>query len=358
MANSWLERFVYATALKSLVDSDREFAVKTVTEFARRFVLDGQEVVRWARSPLEILWGMAPSAWTPRIVLNEAPRAWREPASPDSLGKRLQSMRHLLESDAIVDGRVDYRGLRKSPLYAEFEEYALLLRHIYPVEFESDAERIAFWINLYNVVCIHGVIALGLQRSSMEMPSFFARVAYRVGEWTFTPNDMLNGVLRRGRRRPDGMARQFRAGDPRLAYSPSTVDPRMHGALVCLARSCPPVAHYSADKLDAQLEAAANHLIAGSVVADVERRELQLPLQLYYYYEDFVDDAGVERFVLHHVGEEQRPAVERAFRERWRIRWQPYDWAFNSADGAEVSAEQRASSPVATRAGLPSAENS
>jgi hypothetical protein len=216
-------------------------------------------------------------------------------------------------------------------------EQTLVLRHIYPVEFESDAERIAFWINLYNALCIHGVIALGLERSAMEMPSFFARVAYRVGEWTFTPNDMLNGVLRRGRRRPEGIARQFHRGDPRLAYSPSIVDPRMHGALVCLARSCPPVAHYSGDELDLQLELAADHFISGSVEVDFERRRLHLPLQLYYYYEDFGDASGVERFVLHHVGSDRREAVERAFRARWRIRWQPYDWAFNSHDATSAT---------------------
>lgn len=264
------------------------------------------------------------------LVLNEKPSVWRAPPTPEVLGRSLQALRHLLESEAVVDGRVDYGALKSSPSYAEFAQQTLALRHVYPVTFESDAERVAFWINMYNALCIHGVIALGLQRSAMEMPSFFARVAYRVGEWTFTPNDMLNGVLRRGRCRPDGFARQFRAGDPRLAYAPSQVDPRMHGALVCLARSCPPVGFYSGSRLDAQLQLAADHLIDGSVELDSARRELQLPLQFFYYSEDFGDRPEVERFVLRHLPPERRAAVESAFREGWKIRWRPYDWAINS----------------------------
>lgn len=299
-------------------------------DLPQRIVRDGLDVVRWANSPLEVIKGSAPSGLIKRVVLNEQPCIRRALTSPEVLGKSLQAMRHLLDSEAIVDGLVDYRALRGSTLYAEFVERTLALRHVYPCEFESDAERVAFWLNLYNALCIHGVIALGLRESAMEMPSFFARVAYRVGEWTFTPDDMLNGVLRRGRRRPNGSTRQFAPHDPRLAYCAATVDPRIHGGLVCLARSCPPVAFYSGAKLEAQLDLAAGHLIAGSVEVDVERRRIQLPLQMYYYAEDFGERANVERYVVRHAPEELRELAERAFRERWAIVWQPYDWAFNS----------------------------
>jgi hypothetical protein len=304
--------------------------VKIGISTAQRIVRDGFDVVSWANNPLEVLKGCVPSRWIKRMVLNEQPCFRPSCATPEVLGESLQMMRHLLTSDAIVDGLVDYRALHTSKLYGEFAQRTLALRHVYPVAFDSDAERVAFWLNLYNALCIHAVIALGLRESAMEMPSVFARVAYRVGEWTFTPDDILNGVLRRGRRRPNGSRRQFGERDPRLAYCASHVDPRIHGALVCLARSCPPVAFYSAAKLEQQLDLAAGHLIAGSVEVDAERRRLQLPLQLYYYAEDFGERARVEGYVLRHLPGALRELVERAFREHWQIDWQPYDWALNS----------------------------
>ena len=42
-------------------------------------------------------------------------------------------------------------------------------------------------------------------------------------------------------------------------------DPRVHFALVCGARSCPPIRTYTADGLDAQLAAAAEAFCAGEV---------------------------------------------------------------------------------------------
>ena len=49
----------------------------------------------------------------------------------------------------------------------------------------------------------------------------------------------------------------FREGDPRRNHVCAPADPRVHFALVCGARSCPPVRVYSSETLDAELEDAA-----------------------------------------------------------------------------------------------------
>ena len=81
---------------------------------------------------------------------------------------------------------------------------------------------------MYNVLAIHGVIATGVRESVMEIPSFFGVVAYRVGNFVLTLDEIENGILRRNAPHPATGSRLFDDDDPRLALCPSRVDPRIH----------------------------------------------------------------------------------------------------------------------------------
>ena len=79
------------------------------------------------------------------------------------------------------NGHVDYEGLQKSETFAELERTSSLLHHIDPEQLIEDDARIAFWINVYNVLAIHGVVATGVHESVMEIPSFFGVVGFIIG---------------------------------------------------------------------------------------------------------------------------------------------------------------------------------
>ena len=68
----------------------------------------------------------------------------------------------------------------------------------------------------------------------------------------------------------------FPASDPRAALAISPPDPRIHAALVCGARSCPPIAVYSSVALDAALDAAMAAFCEGGVVVDEAGRTVTL----------------------------------------------------------------------------------
>lgn len=294
-----------------------------------RLARDAFDILRWTVRPFEVLKALGPSKWLRRIVLNQPGVQPNAVIDPARLVHDMVVLQHLLESRAVIDGRVDYRALGESDEFNALVRRAADLAEVRPEAFSSDAERTAFWINLYNVLCMHGIVALGLRSSAMELPTFFARVAYRIGSWTFTPDDMLNGVLRRGRRRPGGASPQFSADDPRMAFSPALVDPRIHGAVVCVAASCPPVKFYSAEHLDHQLDLATRNLLDATVRANVTRRRIELPLQFHYYAADFGRPLQMREFVLQYLSPERRDQLQQAFDESWPIRFQRYDWALN-----------------------------
>lgn len=54
------------------------------------------------------------------------------------------------------------------------------------------------------------------------------------------------------------------------------MDPRIHFALVCGAKSCPPIRLYSAANLEEGLAAAAEAFVGGEVEVDVGKREVRL----------------------------------------------------------------------------------
>ncbi len=295
-----------------------------------RNIRDAADILGRARSGTEALKAVVPKAWLSHRVLNDA-GAPNVPQSATEVATRLRKLRNELKVAAISEsGDVDYKKLAGSPLYRELEEVSRLLAGVDPTSLTTDDERLAFWINLYNVLAIHGVIALGIAESVMEVPSFFSVVAYRVGDTVLTLDDMENGVLRRNAPHPATKRPLFKDGDPRLAYCPSVVDPRIHAALVCASASCPPVAFYDADRIADQLDAASDNYVAADVVVDETAQTVRIPITFRYYSQDFGGTEGIQSFILEHARDAHRAALDAAFGAGFPFDYHRYDWSLNA----------------------------
>ena len=295
-----------------------------------RNLRDAGDVLRRARNPAELTKALVPNRWLARKVLNEEGPGGVAGA-PAEVAEALRKLRNQLKLEALDDeGRVDYAKLHTSQTFAEMKRVSGLLRAIDPAQMIDDDTRIAFWINLYNVLSIHGALALGIRESVMEVPSFFGVVAYRVGDFVLTLDEIENGVLRRNAAHPATGASLFGDDDPRLALCPSHVDPRIHAALVCASTSCPPVAFYEASKLDEQLELAALNYVASDVEVDEVDRVVRIPITFRYYQSDFGRAEGVRLFLLEHAQGAQREALEAAFHAGYDLDYHRYDWSLNS----------------------------
>ncbi|NOQ83241.1 MAG: DUF547 domain-containing protein, partial [Myxococcales bacterium] len=151
-----------------------------------RHLRDASDILRRARNPAELAKALVPKQWLSRKVLNDEVSA-AAGAAPTEVAEALRKLRNELKQEALDEsGHVDYSKLRDSPTFEEMKQATGLLHTIDPTEMTDDATRIAYWINLYNVLAIHGVLALGIRASVMEVPSFFGVVAYRVGDFVLT----------------------------------------------------------------------------------------------------------------------------------------------------------------------------
>ena len=142
----------------------------------------------------------------------------------------------------------------------------------------------AFWINLYNLLTLHGIVHARIVETVLEVPGFTKRFAYRVSDFDFSLDDIEHGVLRENRA-PNGRA-HFTPDDPKLGFT-LPLEPRIHFALNCGAVSCPAIRTYDGQNLDHQLENAMKSYLAD---ARVEHGRVVLPRIFQWYARDFGSD--------------------------------------------------------------------
>src|SRR5262245_20387566 len=260
------------------------------------------------------------------IILNDAPApaATEPPGAPHAQGEALQrAALTALSAAATPDGKIDYARLHASAEWARAVEAARDLRYVALADLVGRAARLAFWINVYNALVIHAIVALGIRRTVQEVPLLFVRASYRVGDFCLSLDDIEHGVLRANRRPPFPPLRPFGRLDPRGALALDALDPRIHFALHCGAQSCPPVGVYRAQALDHQLDLAARNFSNQTVALDSAGRVTCSKI-FRWYRADFDGTGGLVPFLLRYLDE--GPARRALADSSPRFRWTSYQW--------------------------------
>ena len=172
---------------------------------------------------------------------------------------------------------------------------------------------------------------MGLERSVKESPGFSIGSPMRSEDYLFSLNEMEHGILRGNRRHPYRLLRPFRKKDPRLEFAVIPMDSRIHFALVCGARSCPPIGFYEAEQIDFQLQLAAMSFTNSPQVKILPQEGTVLLSQIFKWYRaDFGGSHGaILDMLLNFLDEGEKKNFLKENRDRIRIRYQPYDWNLN-----------------------------
>lgn len=226
-----------------------------------------------------------------------------------------------------VTGDLDYGGIRAAADFGALVDAARGLASGSPDDLPAAEDQIAFWSNLYNALTLHAVVALDIRRSVGEVHEFFLRVRYDVGGDHFSLADIEHGVLRQNQPSRNQPTAVFAASDPRLRWLVSRLDPRIHFALTCGTRSCPPIRAFDAARLDVQLDLATRAFVNGDVEVDEARRSVTLSRIFHWYEVDFGDVLG---FVLGHLDAGPTREWLSAHRGDATVVYREYDWAINS----------------------------
>lgn len=135
-----------------------------------------------------------------------------------------------------------------------------------------------------------------------NIPKFWQRYAYRIGPHVFSLDDMEHGILRGNQRHPSTRQRLFSKEDPRGVFSVTELDPRIHCALVCGAKSCPPIRLYSAANLERGLTMACQNFCRNEVQVDPEARRVTVSQLFRWYSADFgATDADIVAWIADYL---------------------------------------------------------
>jgi GH15 family glucan-1,4-alpha-glucosidase len=265
------------------------------------------------------------------IILNDGKPG--EDVPPREIVFRIKNAMNVLRGAFFdtIQGRVAYERMRESAAYSKYVELTYSLKRMDLDSLKTREEQLAFWINLYNVIVIHGVVELGISDSVKEVGNFFGRIQYQVGEHLFCAQDIEHGILRGNRRPPYHLLPVFRADDPRTRYTIKQMDPRIHFALVCASSSCPPIETYTAENLEQDLIISGKAFVnGGGVVIDRERKKVSLSRVFKWYSRDFGNTVTERlRFLAPFLYEPEDRAYLTENADRLTVGYQDYDWRLN-----------------------------
>jgi|1048.fasta_scaffold32394_2 hypothetical protein len=165
----------------------------------------------------------------------------------------------------------------------------------------SDDERKAFWLNVYNFLMIDTLRENPSALVSSQRAGTFSRKRHGVAGSSVTLDQIEYGVLRLGGR---NLSHPFPA-----ATVPTTIDSRLHVALVCGAKGCPKLRNFAYE--DEHLDSILNenvHMFMNDqvkhVAYDPQSQSIRLSELFQWFAVDFNTFAGgsrpsdVKRYVL------------------------------------------------------------
>ena len=254
----------------------------------------------------------------------------------------------LLGSYVGSDGAVDYARWQATPGdVARLDSYLAQVTHASPDNrpdlFTAPADRLSYWINLYNALVLREVIRRWPLESVRQVKGgaisyvvpgrgFFSDLRFAVGGKSLSLDDIEHEILR-GR----------------------FADARIHFALNCGSSSCPVLRQdaFDAAALEGQLEDASLTFInnAANVAVDHGKKTIHLSKIFDWYSDDFIAHArrvspgssakaiGMVDFLLLYARGTVAEDLARARAGSYAIAHRDYDWSVNAGETPAAGAE-------------------
>ncbi|MDQ6813795.1 MAG: DUF547 domain-containing protein [Bacteroidota bacterium] len=150
----------------------------------------------------------------------------------------------------------------------------------------NDTYKKAFWINLYNAFT--QVILSKNPDKYKNRGAFFGDKQIGIAGRTLSLDDIEHGILRHSKVKWSlGHLTKLFPSSFEKKQRVDTVDYRIHFSLNCGAKSCPPIAFYSPDQLNKQLNTATKVYLQGEAEYNEKENIVALPAIMGWFRGDF-----------------------------------------------------------------------
>ena len=200
-----------------------------------------------------------------------------------------------------------------------YNEYLEVLRNVPLAELKTalntPEKQLSFWINVYNAF-----IQIEFAKTPNHKPKdFFTRKCIPIANTIISFDFIEHGILRRSKFKyslgyfnklfPNKMEKMLRV---------KKVDYRIHFALNCGAKSCPPIAFYSPEKIHTQLYLATASYLENESIYHSEDNKVEIAKLMLWFKGDFGGKKGVLTMLrkFNIIPQESKP----------QITYRTYDW--------------------------------
>lgn len=204
---------------------------------------------------------------------------------------------NLLQKHVSTSGNVDYAGFRKDK--GLLDNYLNALSNNAPQASWSRNEKLAYWINVYNAYTIKLILNNYPVKSIKDLHGGnpWEVKWIKIGGKTYSLNAIENDIIR-----------------------PQFKEPRIHFAVNCAAKSCPPLLNkaWTAENLEQSLEQQTRKFINDKSFNTINTDGAKVSQIFNWYQQDFGD---LKTYLNKYATNKVHAKATVTFRE--------YDWALN-----------------------------
>ncbi len=216
-----------------------------------------------------------------------------------------------LKEERQIDSQVD---LLKSATMEELRE-----------QLDTDDKKYAFWINIYNAYILHILRADSTLYDDRR--DFFKKKQFTIAGQEMSFADVEHGIIRRSQLQYFlGYIRNPFAPRYQRKLRPDDKEYRVHFALNCGAKSCPPIEILKADELEAQLNKLTETYLKKFTQYDSAKNEVTTTPLTSWFRGDFGGKGGTREILLG-LGLIPTKKVD--------LKYGPYDWSLDLYNFAE-----------------------
>ncbi len=177
----------------------------------------------------------------------------------------------------------------------------------------DDRHKNAFWINIYNAA-----FQILRKYKDLRQPKIYTAKQMNIAGQQISLDDIEHGILRRFRYKYSlgYLPNPFMTSQIKK-WAVTRVDFRIHFALNCGAKSCPPIAFYSVAKLDEQLELAALSFLTSETQVDEQKKKIHISRLFLWFLKDFGGTKGGMKIVSNYLEKDLTG---------YKSIYQPYSW--------------------------------
>jgi hypothetical protein len=205
-----------------------------------------------------------------------------------------------------------YVKLKKDTSLIEYVLTTISIAELFS-QLATDEEKKTFWINIYNAY-----YQILVSRNNTQGKRIFIRKEVHIANTSFSLDAIEHGILRKYRwKKSFGYLPNLLTSTLIRNLAVNEIDYRIHFSLNCGAKSCPPIAFYTLEKLDKQLDDAMYSFLFSETIIDNETKSIKTSKLLYWYQGDFGGLKGVKH-ILKNVLQVETTS--------YKLKFNPYSW--------------------------------